>query len=166
MKRYSLLAVLLMVSLTTFGQRAKERKVAKLIEKGKYEKALKRANDAIRKTGSAESYHLRGYYFSLINESELAIEDYGKSIAIRPDYAQAYFDRAHSYFINGQSEKAVADYGSVIKLDPYFIEAYLNRGTVKLEQGNTRGACRDWGTAASLGLEFANEIIAVNCEGY
>lgn len=166
MKRYSLLAVLLIVSLTTFGQGAKERKVAKLIDKGKYEKALKRANDAIRKTGSAESYHLRGYYFSLINESALAIEDYDKSISIKPNYAQAYFDRAHSHFIDGKSDKAVDDYNKVIQLDPDFVEAYLNRGTVKLEQGNTRGACRDWSTAASLGLEFANEIIAVNCEGY
>lgn len=166
MKCYSLLVIIVVISLNAFGQGPKERKVAKLIDKGKYEKALKRANDAIRKNGSAEAYHLRGYYFSLIDESSLAIEDYDKSISIEPDYAQAYFDRAHSLFISGQSEQAIADYGMVVKLDPNFIEAYLNRGTVKLEQGNTRGACTDWRTAASLGLEFANEIIAVNCEGY
>ncbi len=164
--RYNLMLVLFMICSSTFGQGAKERKVAKLIDKGKYEKALKKANDAIRKNESAEAFHLRGYYFSLINESTLAIEDYDKSITINPSYAQAYFDRAHSYFINGQSDKAVEDYNKVIQLDPNYVEAYLNRGTVKLEQGNTRGACRDWSTAASLGLDFANEIIAVNCEGY
>jgi tetratricopeptide (TPR) repeat protein len=166
MKRYSLLVVLLGICMSAFGQGGKERKVAKLIDQGKYEKGLRRANDAILKNESAEAYHLRGYYFSLINETRLALEDYDKSISIKPNYAQAYFDRAHSYFINGQSGKAVTDYSSVISLAPDFIEAYLNRGTVKLEQGNTRGACSDWRTAASLGLEFANEIIAINCEGY
>lgn len=166
MKKYLLLASLVAISYAVSGQTAREQKVARLIDKGKYEKALRNANQVISKTGSAEAYHLRGYYFSLIEESALAIADYDKSISIDPSYAQAYFDRAHSYFITGQSAAAVADYDRVILLDPNFVEAYLNRGTVKLEQGNTRGACSDWRSAASLGVDFANEIIAVHCEGY
>ncbi|GEM_PF-1359022 len=166
MKRYCLILILLLGAHLCLAQNAKERRLAKLINKGKNEKALKRANDLIRKNDSGRAYHLRGYYFSLINESSLAIEDYTKSIEKDPGYVHAYFDRAHSYFVSGQSDKSIADYDKVVEIDPNFVEAYLNRGTVKLEQGNTRGACRDWDTAASLGLEFAYEIMAVNCEGY
>ncbi|MEM8893763.1 MAG: tetratricopeptide repeat protein [Bacteroidota bacterium] len=166
MKKNLLLLLLVCVTLVSYAQTGKEKRLAKLINKGKNEKALRRANDLIRKTNSAKAYHLRGYYFSLINESALALEDYDKSIELDPTYVHAYFDRAHSHFVSGQSDKAVEDYNKVIQIDPNFVEAYLNRGTVRLEQGNTRGACRDWDTAGSLGLEFAYEIMAVNCEGY
>lgn len=57
----------------------------------------------------AEKYFNSGMENSKNDEFELAIEDYTKAIALKPDYAEAYYYRGGSWLRLGEKEKAKED---------------------------------------------------------
>ena len=57
----------------------------------------------------ATKYYHRGIAYASKGEIELAIEDYTKAIALKPDYADAYYNRGGAFLRLGEMEKAKAD---------------------------------------------------------
>jgi len=57
----------------------------------------------------AETYYNRGLAHSKKGELELAIADYTKAIALKPDYADAYYRRSKVWLHLGEEEKAKSD---------------------------------------------------------
>ena len=62
-----------------------------------------------RNTECAEAYYNRGLAHSKKGELKLAIADYTKSIALKPDYADAYYRRSKAWLRLGETEKAKSD---------------------------------------------------------
>ena len=57
----------------------------------------------------AETYYNRGLAHSKKGELELAVENYTKAIALKPDYADAYYRRSKAWVRLGETEKAKSD---------------------------------------------------------
>lgn len=57
----------------------------------------------------ANKYYNRGLAYAKKGEVELAIADYTKAIALKPDYADAYYNRGGAWLRLGETEKAKAD---------------------------------------------------------
>jgi tetratricopeptide (TPR) repeat protein len=67
------------------------------------------------------------------NRSE-AILDFGRTIAINPNYAEAYIQRGQLYQHDGKIELAFADYDAAVKADPNSARAYTKRGEIWLSR--------------------------------
>ena len=57
----------------------------------------------------AETYYNRGLAHSKKGELKLAIENYTKAIALKPDYADAFYKRSKAWLHLGELEKAKSD---------------------------------------------------------
>ena len=67
---------------------------------------------------------------------DLAIQDYGKAIALNPNFSNAYYNRGVTYNGKGDVDLAIQDYGKVIELNPNLASAYCSRGTAYLGKGD------------------------------
>ena len=64
------------------------------------------------------AHHLRGCANAALGDSRLAVEDFGRAIALDPDDIGSLRNRAILYREVGKPEKAVRDYDEVLRLDP------------------------------------------------
>jgi tetratricopeptide (TPR) repeat protein len=94
-----------------------------------------------------------------LSQHQRAIEDYNKTIRLKPDYANAYVSRGIAYYDHGQQQLAIEDFNKAIRLQPDYASAYVNRGRAYFLQGNNVFGCRDEQKACKLGncklLEWA-----------
>ena len=71
----------------------------------------------------AEMYYNRGLAHSKTGELELAVENYTKAIALKPDYADAYYNRGGAFLRLGEREKAKSDLATARNLGSKAITA-------------------------------------------
>ena len=64
----------------------------------------------------ANKYYNRGLAYAKKGEVELAIADYTKAIALKPDYADAYYRRSKAWLRLGETEKAKSDMKTASKI--------------------------------------------------
>lgn len=64
----------------------------------------------------AETYYNRGVAHSKKGELELAIADYTKAIALKPNYTDAYYNRGGAFLRLGNREKAKSDIETARKM--------------------------------------------------
>ncbi|MGB0390989.1 MAG: tetratricopeptide repeat protein [Salibacteraceae bacterium] len=78
---------------------------------------------------NSESFYFekRGFLYSSIDSSELAISDYSKAIELDPQNANTFNNRGYRYQINGNLELAIKDYSKAIEIEPKYISAKFNR---------------------------------------
>jgi tetratricopeptide (TPR) repeat protein len=81
------------------------------------------------------AYYNRGIAFDRAGQSDKAIEDYDKAIALNPSHFEAYNNRGMVFKKIGQLNKAIEDFGSAIAVNPVYYQAYYNRALV-FEQMN------------------------------
>jgi len=81
---------------------------------------------------------------------EEALDNYNKSINIRPDYIRPYHNRGALYVSIGQYKKAMADYDRAIFLSPNTAEIYNNRGILYSVLRRHRRAIMDYTEAIRL----------------
>jgi protein O-mannosyl-transferase len=97
------------------------------------------------------SYNNRGLAFEKMGQTERALEDYEKAIAINPSFDKAYVNRGHVLFkIKGQYDRAIADFDRAIALNSSAFEAYNNRGSVYYITGWYDKAMADYDRAIVL----------------
>jgi tetratricopeptide (TPR) repeat protein len=104
-------------------------------------------------------YNFRGFAYSTIGNYRQAIEDYGRAIEIKPDYAEAYINRGVAYSTIGNYRQAIEDYGRAIEIKPDYAEAYINRGNTYNGLGNYRQAIEDLNRAITIKPDFAEAYI-------
>jgi tetratricopeptide (TPR) repeat protein len=102
-------------------------------------------NKAInQKPDYADAYESRAAAYSLIGQHERAIEDYSKSINLKPT-SKLYKKRAEAYSSVGRYENAIEDYNLIISLDPdNAYPYYRTRGEVYIEIGEYNRALEDF----------------------
>ena len=72
---------------------------------------------------------MRGCAHAELGNPRLAIEDFGRAIALDPDNVESLRNRAILYQDLGEPEQAVRDYDEVIRLDPDDLSARRDRQT-------------------------------------
>jgi tetratricopeptide (TPR) repeat protein len=98
----------------------------------------------------AEAYESRATAYSFIGKHELALEDYNKSVNLKPT-SKLFIKRAETYSNLGRYEKAVEDYTSVISLEPdNAYQHYRMRGETYIELGEHQRALDDFTRCFSL----------------
>ena len=64
------------------------------------------------------AYHARGYAYAEMGARHLAVEDFGRAVALNPEDVDSRRNRAALNRELGQPEKAIADYDEIIRLRP------------------------------------------------
>jgi tetratricopeptide (TPR) repeat protein len=96
------------------------------------------------------AYNNRGVSYRDLGNFRQAIEDCGKAIEIKPDYADAYNNRGNAYRGLGINKQAIKDYDRAIEIRPDYADAYNNRGNAYNSLGNYRQAIEDYDRAIKI----------------
>lgn len=97
-------------------------------------KAIQWASGAKEK---AEGYYDRGkYYYAVMRNNSLAIQDYTNAIKLNPNEANYYFYRGSSYNRLLWNDLAYADFSKAIELDPRDSTNYIARAGILMNQMN------------------------------
>lgn len=97
---------------------------------------------------------------------QLAIEEYGKILALEPYNVEALNDRGNAYSMSGRYKEAMMDFDRAISLNPDFAPAYYNRGLAYLWSGDKKRAMDDLSMACGMGFRFACDSIELVKKGY
>jgi lipoprotein NlpI len=101
---------------------------------------------------SAQAHRARGEY-------GLAIADYDRAIAMRPDVASAYNGRGFTYQLQNDYARAIADYDRALALKPDLPVAIKNRGRAHFYLGHFAESAKD--LQEGLRLDSTNAFVAV-----
>lgn len=102
------------------------------------------------------AYNNRGNYYRENGDTQKAIEDYTKTIALEPTYYRAYGNRGNLYVDQKQYDLALADYTKVLQLKPNSAHAYANRGGIYVEQQQFDNALADFKQALKIDNKHLN----------
>jgi len=91
-----------------------------------------------------------GSLYAQTGRLDLAIDNFGQAIGLRPDFDKAYYDRAGAYMTKRDFAHAMADFDKAIELRPTFADALANRGALHLASGNAEKALSDLNAALEL----------------
>jgi tetratricopeptide (TPR) repeat protein len=94
--------------------------------------------------GISMAYYGRGLALFASGQTEKAMEDYDRAIALDPFYAKAYATRGFVHDRLGQVDKAIADYDKAIALNPRDAQAFNNRGVIFEKMGRFDKAIEDY----------------------
>ncbi len=96
------------------------------------------------------AYYNRGITFEKIGQSDRAIEDYNKAIALKPSYYEAYNNRGLSFQKMGLLDKAIKDLEVAMAMNPSSPEAYNNLGKIYRKTGQFDRAMENYNRAIAL----------------
>lgn len=83
-------------------------------------------------------------------ETESALADITRAIALDPDEPSYHYDRGNFRFAVGDLQGAIDDYTEAVRQAPNFAKAYVNRGSARAEWGDDQGAIDDYTRAIDL----------------
>ena len=113
-------------------------------------------------TNTTLPYGNRANYYRDIGESEKALQDYARSIALKPDEAGPYNSRARLYFDSGKESDlplALNEYNLAISKADTIAEYYTNRGATYARMGDMNNALIDLNQAVELDPTFLNSYL-------
>lgn len=112
-------------------------------------------NDIIAKYQTIpHAYYNRGYIYMNSNKPELAIEDFSRSVELRPDNKEALVNRGNMLKESGRKDEALKDYIAALQVDSLFPKAYFNRGTLFADDHRNSEAITDFTMAISLDSNY------------
>ena len=104
---------------------------------------------------SAQDWFDKGYALGMAGNYQAALEAFGKTIELNPQYANAYYNRGVAYQSLGNIKQAIKDFDRAIELNPQDAEAYYNRGVAYDNLGNIKQAIKDYDRAIELNPQDA-----------
>lgn len=112
-------------------------------------------NDIIAKYQTIpHAYYNRGYIYMNSNKPDLAIEDFTRSVELRPDNKEALVNRGNMLKETGRKNEALNDYNAALKVDSLFPKAFFNRGTLFAEDQRNAEAMSDFTRAIMLDSNY------------
>jgi len=96
------------------------------------------------------AHFLRGKIRKENGDLQGALQDYNKSLELKPNYVVGLTERADLLAKLGDNDGAMKDINYAIKLDPTIAVAYSNRGSIYQGMGNTKLALNDYNKAIIL----------------
>ncbi len=113
------------------------------------------APDLNQALGAASAYLERALFLRFRGDTEAALADYDRAIALEPDNATSYLNRANLYASDARHAEALEDYGQAIQRAPDSPLAYANRGLVYRALGDSPRALLDLDQAIRLAPDDA-----------
>lgn len=92
---------------------------------------------------NASTLKMRGMYHAFQGDHQMAITQWEKAIAMRPEDPDLYNQLGFSRYSMGNLSRALADYDQCIRLRPKHENAHHNRGVVKYQMKDFEGAVAD-----------------------
>jgi tetratricopeptide (TPR) repeat protein len=86
----------------------------------------------------------------------LAIEAYGRAIAVYPEFAEAYVNQGNVWFNLGALAEAERSYRRAIGIHPHYAPAYFNLGNVLEEEDRNHEAASAYTKAIELDPGFSD----------
>ena len=99
---------------------------------------------------SVNCYSCIGFAKGCKEDYHGALEAYGRSLALNPDFVPAYYNRGVTQAGQGNHDSAISDFNRVLELDPEHADTYLQLGRVKATQGDYDGAIADYSQVMAL----------------
>ena len=110
---------------------------------------------SVKDANAAKAHFDQGKTFFLKKEYGKAIQEYGKAIGLKPDYAEAYSSRAWAHYYSSGNSKAIEDFSRAISLDPKNPEYYYWRGFPYAHMRKWDKAIEDYNQAIKLKPDLA-----------
>jgi protein O-mannosyl-transferase len=130
-----------------------------LLEKNKYDEAIRHFNAAIENRGNYPEYYMAysnlGKAYADQKMYDKAIEAYNLSIRSAPTFAKAYFNRGLIYTDTRWYDLAIFDFTKAIELSPS-PELYYSRAMAKKNKGLPDEAIADYSKAIELNPQYAD----------
>ena len=86
---------------------------------------------------------------------ELALSNYQKAIAIRPDFADAFVATANALDSLGRAAEAIENYERALVINPGYAEIHLNLAVLATNQGRHKDAANSLRRAVEIKPDFA-----------
>lgn len=112
----------------------------KELKNGKYSIAVSYFTKHLKSSEDYKAYINRGIAYSMMNQIELALNDYNKSIQLKPKSENSYYNRGIAYSKSGKLEEAIKDFQKVIELKPNYARAFDKIGKIYFEQNKLEDA--------------------------
>jgi len=126
-------------------------KGSKLIDKEKYDEAIKVLNESISlNPDNYSAFFWRGLAYESVEEYDKAINDYTETIRLEPSEKVTYSSRGRAYLSNEEYEMAISDFTEYIASDHTDAYAYNLRGNAYYNSGDFSSAIKDYNRAIKL----------------
>lgn len=99
-------------------------------------------------------YQNRGKFYQKQGKTELAFQDFNKSVETALEKDIPLNSRGKIYFDKGQLDKAFADFDAAVKSGTKHGEIYINRGSAHAQSGRMNEAYSDFNKGIELDPEF------------
>lgn len=114
---------------------------SKLLDAGKYEESIEKFTEAISEDQSNPTfYYFRGASLEKSGNIDKALEDYQKSIELKPDFILPVSRTGRIYAKKGDYEKAIEFYKKAVELGDRDTTTYYNYGVCLMNLGNSEEA--------------------------
>ena len=132
---------------------------------GEWEQAIDSLSIAIGLTetewwGEENAYYRRGDSYLELDQYQLAISDFSKTIELDPDWYLPYWAWGVAYHEQGDYDAAILGFDAAIALDPLWVYTYDWRGSAHYFLGEYQLALQDFDMATQLepdvGLYYEN----------
>ena len=90
----------------------------------------------IKNPKTAQEHFNVGVYLDNQKQYGKALDEYGKAVEQKPDWALAHMRMAHDYDRLGKEDDAIAQWNLAVKYDPQFYSAYDELAAAYERQGN------------------------------
>ncbi len=101
------------------------------------------------------AYNNRANAQGALGGPEAAIADYGRALALDPNYVNALYNRGSLYMELGRLELAIADFDRVLTVDAHRADAANNRALAFLKLNNLEEAIAGFSSAIRLDPTYA-----------
>jgi tetratricopeptide (TPR) repeat protein len=120
-----------------------------LLGPGDYKTAVTKFSQSLSIRESPDVYVERGNAYKELKESDKALADWNRAIALDPNSFLAYASRGTYYRVSGKLAEAESDLDRSIQIQPN-VEAFYQRGSVFQEMGKFEDALKDFNSAIEL----------------
>jgi tetratricopeptide (TPR) repeat protein len=111
--------------------------------------------DVIRQDQSIpHAYYNRGVAYMNEGNSDKALEDFNKTIELKPAYTQAYVNKGNILRDQDKHDEAINAYNKALELNANLPIAYFNRGTLYMNEGKNEEALNDFNKAIELNSQY------------
>jgi len=114
----------------------------------------------------AFAYNMRGTFFYLRGENELALKDLSKSIELAPGFTQSYIKRASMHLETGDKDAAANDFEKALEHDSEDPDVYYHRAQLHFILGEFSEAAKDYQKSIDLDREFIFSHIQLGVTQY
>jgi protein O-mannosyl-transferase len=96
------------------------------------------------------AYNNLGMFFYKSGQFDMAIENFGKAVAVKSVYIDAYSNLGMAFYRIGQYNEAIENFDKAIALDPEYYKAYNNRALAFGKIGRFDKAIEDYNKTIAL----------------